>query len=193
MARMLPRGRVHTCWVFLWRRSSLLPVAVLGAGFSRTFISPPRVSFQGRGLHWWFSGGRGVFSHCIWFWCPQPGFAAFLGLELKWIPRFYLQGGKVREEEFSLGARSLFSQFCPGQALGPSSLTGDHLYLAVNCRDIVFGPLSQFPYSTHRGILLASHYPVSSWDSDGRLANLILIMLLAISVTTHCMYYTITK
>ena len=104
----------------------------------------------------------GVISHCNWSWCHPPGFAAFLHQELKnnWGLDVTSREERPREERMPWGMRSLFSQFCTCQALRVFC-PGDLLYLTVNCLTIVFSYLSQFSYSTHQRIFLASHYPIS--------------------------------
>ena len=83
-----------------------------------------------------------------------------LGAETQLRPRCCLQGGKARGGELTRGVGSLFSNFAPCQALG-AFCPGDHLHLAVNCSPTVVSCLSQFPYSTHRGISSAAPCPVS--------------------------------
>ena len=112
--------------------------------FSRIFTSSPGVSSQGQGLHWLVS--EGAFSHNSWFWLSPTWYCWFSGhrAEIHLRPGCYLQRGKGRRVEFTLKARSWFSQFCPlpgTQGLPPCYL-------------------SQFPYSTCQGIFLTSYYPV---------------------------------
>ena len=86
----------------------------------------------------WLETGQLVLVSPHWFCCFSGP-----GAETQLRPRYYLQGEKPRGGEVTLGARSLFSQFCPQP--GTSFHPGDHLHLAVNCLASVFSSLSQFP------------------------------------------------
>ena len=73
-------------WVlFLEVFISILQVGTLGDTSGESFISFPDVLFYGHAPHSLIGQcqGKVVFSYCIWSWQSSPGFAAFLGLELK--------------------------------------------------------------------------------------------------------------
>ena len=77
----------------------------------------------------WSVTGQGVFSYCSWFW-PLPTWSCcFSGPGAETL-RCHFQGGKAGRE-VTLGARSLFSQFCPLPGIW-AFFPGDHLHLAVN-------------------------------------------------------------
>ena len=78
-----------------------------------------------------------VFSPCSWSWSLPPGFAAFLGLELK-----YNWGLDVisREERLPLGWGPYFTNFAPCQALGALALVTICTWL--NCLATLFVSLS---------------------------------------------------
>ena len=69
-------------WV-LYPEAFISFLGISGEGFSRISIGSPGVSFQGCVSTDWSVAGQGALSHCSWFWHCPPGFAAFLGLELK--------------------------------------------------------------------------------------------------------------
>lgn len=53
-------------------------------GHTESFIlSVLKAGHLGDGLPDRLASGMGVISHSSWFWCHQPGFDIFLGLELK--------------------------------------------------------------------------------------------------------------
>ena len=82
--RLLSRGRVQELGVpemgplpqaFI----SFLQAGILGKA-SALQVRPFRVMV----LTGWSVTGQGAFSHCSWSWSSSPGFAAFLGLGLKY-------------------------------------------------------------------------------------------------------------
>ena len=62
---------------------SLLQAGILGEVSGKGFIIFPGVLFLVMVSNDWSVTGKGVFSHCSWFWCHPPVFSAFLTLELK--------------------------------------------------------------------------------------------------------------
>ena len=79
----------HTDWVlYLEAFLSLLQVGILGRSQGRVSTEYSSVfqvcPFRGMVSTDWSVPGQGIISHCSWSWCHTPGFAAFLGLELKY-------------------------------------------------------------------------------------------------------------
>ena len=74
-------------------------------------------------LRVWIStewSGTVVFSLCSWSWCGPPGFAAFLGLMLKYSWGLDVISREESSGEFTLGVRFFLSQFCTLPGLLPS-------------------------------------------------------------------------
>ena len=90
-----------------------------------------------------------------------PGFAAFSGpgAEIQTRPSCYLLEGKARGGEVTLGARFLFSQFCPLPGLPPWWPSAPGCKLLDHCVQLS----ASVSLLTCQGIFLASYYPASIW------------------------------
>ena len=146
---LLSQGRV-LCWVLCLEAFIFLAGRNLWGGF----IISSGVPFLGHGLLWLVSARASVFSHCSWFWHHPPGFAAFLGLDLKHNRGLDVVSKKEMPgaERLPWGQGPVFPVLLP-----PWWPSAPGWKLLSHCAQ-----LSQFPYSTCQGIFLASHYPVAS-------------------------------